>query len=64
MGRGRSAGKNAWTHAGLVVAGAAVAVVIYAASWAAVGPWEFERPRPAGPPPDGGMEKGPPPDSG
>lgn len=62
--RGRSAGKNAWTHVGLVVAGAAVAVLIYAASWAAVGPWEFERSRPAGPPPDGGMKKGPPPKDG
>ncbi len=62
--RGRSAGKKAWTHAGLVVAGTAVAVVIYAASWAAVGPWEFERERPPGPPPDGSMEKGPPPEGG
>lgn len=53
-------GEKAWTHAGLVVVGSAVAVVIYAASWAAVGPWEFERERLSGSPPDGSMEKGPP----
>jgi DMSO/TMAO reductase YedYZ heme-binding membrane subunit len=62
--RGRSPGKKAWTHAGLVVAGTAAAVIIYAVSWGAVGPWEFERERPAGPPPDGAMEKGPPPKGG
>ncbi len=62
--RGRGAGKKAWTHAGLVVAGAAAAVVIYAASWAAVGPWAFERERPPGPPPNGSMEKGPSPKGG
>ena len=62
--RGRSAGKKAWTHAGLVVAGSTAAVVIYAASWAAVGPWEFERERPPGPPPVGIMEKGPSPAGG
>lgn len=59
----RLLGKKAWTHAGLVVAGTAAAVVIYAASWAAVGPWEFERDRPAGPPPDA-MEKGSSPKGG
>ncbi|MDP8953099.1 MAG: hypothetical protein M3N18_12855 [Actinomycetota bacterium] len=58
--RGRRARGSAWTHAGLVVAGTAAAVVIYAASWAVVGPWDFERERPPGPPP-GVMEKGPPP---
>jgi hypothetical protein len=57
---GRGAG-DAWTHAGLVVAGTAAAGVIYAASWAVVGPWDFARERPPGPPP-GAMEKGPPPD--
>ncbi len=62
--RGRGASKKAWTHAGLVVAGTAAAVVIYAASWAAVGPWEFKRERPPGPPPDGVLEKGPLPKGG
>ena len=62
--RGRGASKKAWTHAGLVVAGTAAAMIIYAASWAAVGPWELERERLAGPPPDGSMEKGPPPKGG
>ena len=62
--RGRSAGKKAWTHAGLVVAGTAAAVIIYVASWVTVGPWAFERERPSVPPPDGSMEKGPPPKGG
>ena len=59
--RGRRARGGAWTHAGLVIAGTAVAVVIYAASWGVVGPWDFARERPPGPP-LGAMEKGPPPD--
>ena len=58
--RGRRARGSAWTHAGLVVAGTAAAVVIYAASWAVVGPWDFARETPPGPPP-GVEEKGPTP---
>lgn len=59
--RGRSARGDAWTHAGLIVAGTVTAAVIYAASWTTVGPWELERQRPPGPPPDG-IEKGLPPE--
>lgn len=45
------------THAGLVVAGTAVAVLIYAASWGVFGPWEITNDRPPGSPP--GAEKTP-----
>lgn len=58
--RGHGARGGDWTHAGLVVAGTAAAALIYAASWAAVGPWDLARERSPGPPP-AGMEKGPPP---
>ncbi len=59
--RGRVAREGAWTHAGLIAAGTVAVVMIYAASWAVVGPWDFARERPPGPPP-GVMEKGPPQD--
>ena len=40
--RARSnARRTAWTHAGLVVAGVAVAALIYGASWVSVGPWDL-----------------------
>ncbi len=40
-----------WTHAGLVVAGLAVSVLIYAASWLVVGPWDPTNDNFPGPPP-------------
>ncbi len=55
LGRRRhSSGRGgAWTHAGLVVAGLGVAVLIYAASYATIGPWDHMNDRPPGPPPSG-----------
>lgn len=40
---------TAWVHAGLVVAGFAAAVLIYAASWATIGPWDLTNDAPPGP---------------
>lgn len=40
-----------WTHAALVVAGVAASVLIYAASWAMVGPWDLSNDNFPGPPP-------------
>ena len=37
----------AWTHAGLVAAGIAVAALIYGASWIAVGPWQLTNDAPS-----------------
>ena len=46
--RARSkARRTAWTHAGLVLAGVAVAVLIYGASWVTVGPWELTNDAPS-----------------
>lgn len=39
-----------WTHVGLVVAGLAVSVLIYAASWLVVGPWDPTNDNFPGPP--------------
>lgn len=42
LGRRRGRGSRAaWTHAALVVAGLATAVLIYASSWLTVGPWDL-----------------------
>jgi len=49
----RGARSGVWTHAGLVLAGSAVAVFIWAASLATIGPWDPPRPGP----PLGGEEK-------
>lgn len=38
--RGQSR-RGVWAHAGLVVAGMAVAAMIYGASWASIGPWNL-----------------------
>lgn len=56
LGRRRrsSARGGAWTHAGLVVAGLGVAILIYAASYAVIGPWDVMNARPPGPPPSDG----------
>ena len=48
--RRRGARGALWTHAGLVVAGLVLSV-IYAASWAAVGPWNLSSENFPGPPP-------------
>lgn len=39
--------RTAWTHAGLVVAGVAVAALIYGASWITVGPWDLTNDTPS-----------------
>jgi DMSO/TMAO reductase YedYZ heme-binding membrane subunit len=49
-GRGARGREGGWTHAGLIIAGTVTAVLIYAASWVAVGPWDFAGEMP-GPPP-------------
>ncbi len=56
LGRRRrsSARGDAWTHAGLVVAGLIVAILIYAVSYATSGPRDLTSYRPPGPPPSGG----------
>lgn len=56
LGRRRRSSERggAWTHAGLVVAGLGVAVLIYAVSYATIGPWDLMNTRPPGPPPSGG----------
>ena len=47
----RRARSARWTHAALAVAGLAVSVLIYAASWLVVGPWDPTNDNFPGPPP-------------
>lgn len=42
---------TAWAQAGLVVAGFAAAILIYAASWTTIGPWDLTNDATLGPPP-------------